>query len=80
MLITKGVLCGLFSAMLLLQGATGYKVVGRYSVPGAGGWDYVTLDDAARRIYISHSTQVEVLDADDGKVVGTIAVLVVGKS
>src|SRR5215468_6460809 len=73
MLITKSVLCGLFSATLLLQGATGYKVVGRYPVPGAGGWDYVTLDDAARRIYISHSTQVEVLDADDGKVVGTIA-------
>src|SRR5882672_10772506 len=73
MLITKSVLFGLFSATLLLQGATGYKVVGRYPVPGAGGWDYVTLDDAARRIYISHSTQVEVLDADDGKVVGTIA-------
>src|SRR5262245_9858569 len=73
MLITKSVLCGLFSATLLLQGATGYKVVGRYPVPGAGGWDYVTLDDAARRIYISHSTQVEVLDADDGKVVGSIA-------
>src|SRR5215813_2922407 len=73
MLITKSVLCGLFSATLLLQGATGYKVVGRYPVPGAGGWDYVTLDDAARRIYISHSTQVEVLDADDGKVVGNIA-------
>ena len=73
MLITKSVLWGLFSATLLLQGATGYKVVGRYPVPGAGGWDYVTLDDAARRIYISHSTQVVVLDADDGKVVGTIA-------
>src|SRR5262249_44479738 len=73
MLITKSILCGLFSATLLLQGATGYKVVGHYPVPGVGGWDYVTLDDAARRIYISHSTQVEVLDADDGKVVGTIA-------
>src|SRR5215831_5943998 len=73
MLITKSVLCCLFSATLLLQGATGYKVVGHYPVPGVGGWDYVTLDDAARRIYISHSTQVEVLDADDGKVVGTIA-------
>ncbi len=72
MLITKSVLLGVFSAALLLQGATGYKVVGRYPVPGVGGWDYVTLDDAARRIYISHSTQVEVLDADTGKVVGTI--------
>jgi DNA-binding beta-propeller fold protein YncE len=73
MLNMKCVLGGFFSAALLLQGAAGYKVVGRYPVPGVGGWDYVTLDDAARRIYISHSTQVEVLDADDGKVVGAIA-------
>src|ERR1700682_6035360 len=61
-----------FSAGLLLQGATGYKVENRYPVPGAGGWDYVTVDSAARRVYISHATQVDVLDADSGKVVGTI--------
>src|ERR1051326_4945514 len=56
----------------LLLGATGYKIQARYPVPGTGGWDYVTLDSAARRIYISHATQVEVLDADSGKVVGSI--------
>jgi DNA-binding beta-propeller fold protein YncE len=68
----KSGLIGLFSAGLLLQGATGYKVENRYPVPGAGGWDYVTVDSAARRVYISHATQVDVLDADSGKVVGTI--------
>ncbi len=68
----KNILIGFFAAALLLQGGTNYKVVGRYPVPGTGGWDYVTLDEAARRIYISHSTQVEVLDADSGKVEGTI--------
>src|SRR5215468_6781025 len=73
MLITKSVLVGLFSAALLSQGATNYKVVGRYPIPGVGGFDYVTLDNAARRIYISHGTQVDVVDADSGKVVGTIA-------
>src|SRR5436190_15624215 len=72
MLITKSVLFCAFSAALLLQGGTGYKVVGRYPVPGVGGFDYVTLDAAARRIYISHATQVEVVDADNGKLVGTI--------
>src|SRR6185436_8155446 len=72
MLITKSVLVGFFSAALLLQGGTGYKVVGRYPVPGVGGFDYVTLDGAARRLYISHATQVEVVDADNGKLVGTI--------
>ena len=66
------VLIGFFSAALLLQGATGYKVVGRYPIPGVGGFDYVTLDGSARRLYVSHGTQVDVLDADNGKVVGTI--------
>ncbi len=60
------------SAALLLQGATNLKILARYPVPGTGGWDYVTIDAAARRIYISHATQVEVLDADNGSVVGTI--------
>src|SRR5215813_6762717 len=66
------VLIGFFSAALLLQGATNYKVVGRYPIPGVGGFDYVTLDGAARRLYVSHATQVDVLDADTGKVVGVI--------
>jgi DNA-binding beta-propeller fold protein YncE len=43
------------------------------SVPGDGGWDYLTVDAAGRRVYVSHSTQVEVLDADSGLVVGKIA-------
>src|SRR5215813_13646419 len=72
MLNTKSFLVGLFSAALLLQGATNYKVVGRYPIPGVGGFDYVTLDGAARRLYVSHATQVDVLDADTGKVVGVI--------
>src|SRR5881628_2937082 len=61
-----------FSVAVLLQAATHYKVERRYPVPGVGGFDYVTLDSSARRIYLSHGTQVDVLDADSGKVVGTI--------
>ncbi len=63
----------MISAALSLEGATGYKVVARYPVPGDGGFDYVAIDSAARRIYLSHGTQVDVVDADSGKVVGTIA-------
>jgi DNA-binding beta-propeller fold protein YncE len=63
---------GFFSVALVFQGASNYRVVGRYPVPGDGGFDYVTLDSSARRLYLSHATQVDVLDADTGKVVGTI--------
>jgi DNA-binding beta-propeller fold protein YncE len=69
----KTVLVSLSFFTLLFQSGTNYKVVGRYPVPGVGGFDYVMLDDSTRRLYVSHGTQVEVLDADNGKLVGTIA-------
>ena len=68
----RNMLLGFFSAALLLPGATDYKVLNRYPVPGNGGFDYITFDSVARRLYISHATQVDVVDADSGKVVGTI--------
>src|SRR5215471_1751609 len=70
---TKPTLLVLFAAAALLDGATGYQVTARYPVPGDGGFDYVAIDSAARRVYISHGTQVDVVDADSGKLVGTIA-------
>jgi outer membrane protein assembly factor BamB len=66
------VFVGLLGAAMLLSGATEYKIVARYPVPGNGGWDYVGIDSPARRVYLSHATQVDVIDADSGKLVGTI--------
>jgi len=68
----KSVLVAFSFAALLMQGGTTYKLVGRYPVPGVGGFDYVMLDDSTRRLYVSHATQVDVVDADTGKVIGTI--------
>ena len=55
------------------QAGSGYKVETRYPVPGNGGFDYVTIDSDARRLYLSHGTQVDVIDPDNGKLIGTIA-------
>jgi DNA-binding beta-propeller fold protein YncE len=52
--------------------SSGYRLGNQVALPGAGGWDYLTVDAAARRVYISHATQVEVLDADTQKSVGAI--------
>jgi hypothetical protein len=54
------------------QGASGYHVIKTVSVPGDEGWDYVTVDSAGRRVYVSHGTHVVVLDADSYAVVGDI--------
>ncbi|HYM09629.1 MAG TPA: YncE family protein, partial [Bryobacterales bacterium] len=50
----------------------GYHLLKKIPVPGDGGWDYLIVDNAARRLYVSHGTQVEVLDADSGAIVGKI--------
>jgi len=55
-----------------LFGAEGYKVLSKIKIGGAGGWDYVAMDSANRRLYASHGTVVEVVDPDAGKVVGQI--------
>ncbi len=44
------------------------------AAPGGGeDFDYITVDFTARRVYLSHGTEVNVLDADDFSVVGTIS-------
>jgi DNA-binding beta-propeller fold protein YncE len=64
---------GAISLALLLNAATTWKVVARYPVPGDGGFDYITLDQPANRLYLSHGTQVDVVDATDGRILGTIS-------
>jgi YVTN family beta-propeller protein len=52
--------------------ATGYKVLNKIKIGGAGSWDYCAMDSAAGRLYVSHGASVEVVDVNAGKVVGTI--------
>src|SRR3989441_11766187 len=72
MISVKSAIIALSVAMISLQGGAGYKLETRYPVPGNGGFDYLTIDSAARRLYLSHGTQVDVVDADNGKLIGTI--------
>jgi DNA-binding beta-propeller fold protein YncE len=63
----------LASSLLAAQAASGgYSVIKKIPIPGTGSWDYLTVDEAARRLYVSHGTQVEVLDIDSLSVVGNI--------
>ena len=49
------------------------KKVSLGAAPGGGEYfDYLTADPASRRVYVSHGTEVKVVDADSGDVVGTI--------
>ena len=66
------VLVGFLVVVAPAVAQSGYHLIKKVSIPGSGGWDYVTVDEAGRRVYVSHATQVEVLDADTFELVGTI--------
>jgi len=51
---------------------SGYHLLKKIPVPGSGSWDYLIVDEAARRLYVSHGTQVDVLNVDSGSIVGKI--------
>src|SRR5579859_3081929 len=60
------------AAVTLAAAGPGYHVIKTYKLGGEGGWDYLTADSDARRVYISRATHVIVLDLDSGKTVGDI--------
>ena len=68
-LVLPFALCSLAAA---LSAATGYHILSEIKIGGEGGWDYLTVDSAARRLYISHATHVVVVDVDKNAVVGDI--------
>ena len=67
-------LAALLTVTALCAGAEapGFKVTKRYAVPGDGGFDYVTFDNSSNRLYLSHGTEVNVVDADTGKILGKV--------
>lgn len=52
--------------------ASGYHVIKTVPVPGDTGWDYLYVDSAARRVYISHGDHVVVMNADTYAIEGDI--------
>jgi DNA-binding beta-propeller fold protein YncE len=61
-----------FAAGAAPASAGGYSVTKKISISGQGSWDYLTVDTVNRRLYVSHGTQVEVLDLDSMTVIGNI--------
>jgi len=59
-----------FSTFALADGNN--RIIKKIPIPGQGGWDYLIVDEGPRRLYVSHGTQVEVLDVDSGAIVGKI--------
>ena len=63
----------LLTPVFALAGEPSYRLMKEIPVGGEGGWDYLSVDSAARRLYVSHASKVVVIDIDKNEVVGEIA-------
>jgi DNA-binding beta-propeller fold protein YncE len=65
------------TALLLLVLAaafaqSGYHQLKKIGIPGDGFWDYLIADGATGRVFVSHGTEVDVVDSKKGEVTGKI--------
>jgi len=73
-LLTGLFLCGLcLNVPVHSQTAgTGYRIIDSLRLGGEGGWDYLTFDTSAERLYVSRGSRVQVVDLTTLSVVGEI--------
>ena len=65
-------IAGLLSAALLMGAAGEYSIKQTIAIGGDGGWDYLIADAEQRKLYVSHATEVDVVDLDSGALAGKI--------
>jgi YVTN family beta-propeller protein len=54
------------------QKTSGYKVSKTFHIASPGGWDYIAVDENSNKLYVSHGTQVNILDKTTGDSLGVI--------
>jgi DNA-binding beta-propeller fold protein YncE len=62
--------CMLVSIISLAQKDHEYKIVKTYHIASPGGWDYIAVNDG--KLYVSHGTQVNILNEENGDSIGYI--------
>jgi len=56
----------------LFPQSSGYKVVNKILIGGENRWDYLSIDTVMHRLFIAHMSKVDVVDLNNGKLVGEI--------
>lgn len=60
------------SVIVCAQQSTGYRITNTFYIKSGGGYDYTTVDSVSNRLYLSHGTQVNVIDKVTGDSIGVI--------
>jgi hypothetical protein len=77
-IVTTVVICIILGALALAaEGMGGYHLLQHYAFGAAEGssreyFDYITVDSAARHVYLFHGSEVKVIDADNGSLIGNV--------
>jgi YVTN family beta-propeller protein len=62
----------LFATLAQSAGTSDYAVQHQFKLGGDGGWDYLTVDSSANRLFISRSDRVLVVATEDGTMMASI--------
>ena len=62
----------LSTALSYAQNKPVYHISGTFSIKGSGGYDYLTVDSASEKLYVSHGSQVNILNKNTGDSLGVI--------
>jgi len=60
------------SSLLKAQGTSGFHVANTFHIASSGGWDYIAVGPGNNRLYVSHGSQVNILNEKTGDSVGVI--------
>src|SRR5437879_8034828 len=63
----------LAAVMHAAEEQSNYKFIKSIPIGGEGGWDYLSIDAKARKLYVAHATKIVIVDLAEDKVVGEIA-------
>ncbi len=71
--ITMLAILAITMSQISAQKTSGYSLTKTFHIASAGGWDYIAVDENSNRLYVSHGTQVNILDKSTGDSLGVIA-------
>ena len=70
--LSAGAMIGVSAQAFAAGKVPEYRSLGEIAVSGETGWDYLSIDPDARRLYVTHGTHIVVIDLDSQSVVGDI--------
>lgn len=70
--LAAAILTSICPLMYGADSAPKYQQVAKWQIGGEGGWDYLAFDGVGNRLFIAHSDQISVVDANSGKQVGEV--------